>query len=193
MMRNNNATTLPVTADTVTDILKSARGTTFASIRYATDVPVSAKNKSKTVRKMTVANVQLFNNLNDFTNVYENAVKRSATKIGGNATENVENFASQGNYFEHTDCYSVVRNKKNGKKYLFAIFNNAKSSYFVNDKEASKEEVATLLTPSAASKLLSDDNTVHNVSNNVVHGVHVRTISLDNILSINTQNQKIGD
>ena len=55
--------------------------TTFAQIMYTTQVATAAKHKGTNITKVTNANVQLFSNINAFTNVYANAVKRSAGNI----------------------------------------------------------------------------------------------------------------
>lgn len=165
--------------------------TTFAQIQYTTQVATAAKHKHVNITKVTNANVQLFNNINAFTNVYANAVKRSANNIQQAQNANVNNFATQQNYFTHTTCYSIVKHKTNNNLYLYAIFNNAKSIYFINNQQSTKQQVAQYLTASAAQALLQQNNTVHNVTNNVLHTVHVRTIALQNINSITACKQNI--
>ena len=165
--------------------------TTFAQIQYTTQVATAAKHKHVNITKVTNANVQLFNNINAFTNVYANAVKRSANNIQQAQNANVNNFATQQNYFTHTQCYSIVQHKTNNNLYLYAIFNNAKSIYFINNVQSTKQQVAQYLTASAAQALLQQNNVVHNVTNNVLHTVHVRTIALQNINSITACKQNI--
>lgn len=167
----------------IVDVLKNVRGTTFAEISFNTKVPTAAAHKGTIIEKRTVANVQLFNNLNAFTNAYAMAVKRSA---------GVDTFEPSENYFTHTDCYSIVEHKTNGKKYLFAIFNNAKSEYVIDGEPVKKEDVVKFLTPSSAEKFLKIDTSVHNVANNVTHDVQVRTISLDNITHMKANKQEIS-
>jgi hypothetical protein len=151
---------------------------TFAGIHYTTKVATAAKHKTIEILKHTNANVQLFNNINEFTNVYENAVNRNLAKAG-----NTEEFTAQTNYFEHTDCYSIVQHKSKDAYYLYAIFNNAHSEYFIDGMNATKEEVAMYLTPSAATQLLNPVKPEHNVI--------VRTIGLDNIESITANKQTV--
>lgn len=170
----------------VTQLLDTVRGTTFASIAYVTKVATAAAHKAVDIKKVTIANVQLFNNLSEYTNVYENAVKRSATKLGEDATA-VAAFESAGNWFEHTDCYSIVKHKTKEQYYLFAIYGKAESLYVVDGKIATKQEVAAYLTKSAAETLLNADGTTHNVTHDITHGVVVRVVGLDNIVSIIAQ------
>ena len=165
--------------------------TTFAQIMYTTQVATAAKHKGTNITKVTNANVQLFSNINAFTNVYANAVKRSAGNIQQATNANVQNFATQQNYFTHTNCYSIVQHKTNGNLYLYAIFNNASSIYFINGVQSTKQQVAQRLTASAAQQLLGDNAVVHNVANNVLHTVQVRTIALHNINSIAACKQNI--
>jgi hypothetical protein len=157
---------------------------TFASIAYVTQVQTSAANKQHNVQKVTVANVQLFANINAATSVFANAVKRSAAQHNSNDESAVAAFTAQSNYFTHTACYSVVQHKQSAAQYLYAIYNNASSVYFINNVVATKQQVAALLTASASAKLLQASNTVHNVTHNITHNVQVRTIALQNIVSI---------
>ena len=165
--------------------------TTFAQIMYTTQVATAAQHKHVNITKVTNANVQLFNNINAFTNVYANAVKRTANNIQQAQNANVNAFVTQQNYFTHTNCYSIVKHKTNNNLYLYAIFNNAKSIYFINNVQSTKQQVAQYLTATAAQQLLNNNNIVHNVANNVLHTVHVRTIALNNINSITACKQNI--
>jgi len=186
-----HANNTQVAAQDVEALLQNVKGVTFANIAYVTDVKLAAAQKHNVVQKVTVANVQLFNNLQAFTDVYVNAVKRTAAQIASNNAQNIADFEKQDSYFTHTNCYSVVQHKTNNNKYLFAIFNNAQSMYFINAQQATKQQVAALMQPAAAKKLLEDNALVHNVANNITHSVQVRTIALQNIVSITAQKQTI--
>ena len=170
---------IAITPADVSAMLANVRGTTFATITQVTKVATAAAHKAVTINKVTEASVQLFNNINEFTSVYANAVKRDA---------GVTEFTVQDNYFEHTDCYSVVKHKTKDAYYLYAIYNTAKSVYIKDGQELSKAEVAEYLTPSAARALLDPQPTL-NVLNNVEHSVAVRTVALANIVSIVAQKQ----
>lgn len=180
-----------VTVADLEQLLANVSGTTFAGIEYVTRVATAAAHKATTIYKYTVANVQLFNNLQAATNAYTNAVKRTASKLGDSTTENIEAFVAASNYFEHTACYSIVKHKAQNKFYLFAIYNKAESLYVINDKIATKQEVAQYLTPSAAEKLLQPSNITHNVSQDVTHNVIVRTIALQSIVKVTAQQQTV--
>ena len=181
-----------INANTVAQLLANTKGTTFANVVQVTKVATAAAHKAKNVQKHTVANVQLFNNVKDFVNVYTAAVQRSANKIADNVQSNVDNFVQQDNYFVHTDCFSVVQHKVDSTKfYLYAIYNNATSTYTIDNVPATKEEVAQLLTASARDKLLNASNVVHNVSNDVLHTVQVRTVALDNVVQITANKQTL--
>lgn len=164
---------------------------TFANIAYVTQVQTAAAHKHNNVQKVTVANVQLFANINAFTSVYANAVKRSAAQIASNNESAVAAFTAQSNYFAHTQCYSIVQHKQTLAQYLYAIYNNASSVYFINNAVATKQQVAALLTASASAKLLQSSNTTHNVTHNITHNVNVRTIALANIVSIHANKQQL--
>jgi hypothetical protein len=187
--RANNNT---ITAQQVEQLLQNVRGTTLASIVQVTKVATAAVNKARTVQKVTRASIQLFNNVNDFKNVYTAAVKRTAGSIADNDTAKVNNFEQQDNYFTHTSTFSLVQHKTDASKYyLFAIYNTAESMLFIDGQQATTQEVAQLLTPSAAKTLLQPSNIVHNVTNDIMHTVQVRTIGLDSIVQLNAQKQQL--
>jgi hypothetical protein len=175
---------MAITHTQVGQLLQNVRGVTFAQIETETPVATSAKFKHMVITKRTVANVQLFNNLKPGTNPYANAVKRSSKKIAANTAANVTEFTPSENYFEHTDCYSVVKHKSNDSYYLYAIYNRSSSKYYINGVLATKAQVAQYLTPSAANQLLNPKTETHNVTNDVTHNVRCATISFKNIKRI---------
>lgn len=160
---------------------------TFARVTYTTKVKTAAVYKNVDVRKHTVANVQLFANVNAATEVFANAVKKSAGKLGQDASH----FESQGNYFHHTKLYSIVKHNIQDKFYLWCFFNNAKSTYSIDGVPVLKEDVLPLLTPSEREKLINSTKRTHNKTYDVEHEVVVRTIALENITSITTQKQTV--
>ena len=183
----NNKT---ISANAIVSALNNA-SVTFASVQYVTPVATSAKHKNVVIQKVVQANVQLFCTLKNF-DVYTKAVQRSASKITANDSTNVEQFVAQSNYFEHNaNCFSLVQHKQNAKQYLYAIYNSAQSVYFVDGRVADKQQVAQYLTASASAKLLGNNNTTHNVTNNVTHDVKVRTIALENLVSIVVNKQQL--
>lgn len=183
-----------ITAADVEHVLANVKGTTLASIVQVTNVAsVAAAHKANKVQKVTQASIQLFNNVADYNNVYAAAVKRTAAKIADNDAAAVAGFETQENYFTHTATFSLVQNKKDATKYyLFAIYNNADSIYFINNSVATKQEVAALLQPAAAKKLLEDNTVVHNKTHDIMHTVQVRTIALDSIVQLKAMKQVLA-
>jgi len=166
---------------------------TFAQILYVTNVLTAAAHKQQQLRKVTCANVILCSNINAHTSVYARKVQRSAAKIASNSAQAVAAFNAQDNYFAHTQCYSIVVHKQHASKYyLYAIYNNAQSLYLHNNNVVSKQHIAQFLTASAAQQLLQNNNTVHNVTHDITHNVHVRTIALSNIVQIKARKQIIN-
>ena len=164
---------------------------TFATIAYTTQVKTAAAHKHLNVQKHTVANVQLFANVNAA--VYANAVKRSAATHTTNNAQAVAQFAAQSNYFTHTNCYSIVQHKQTNALYLYCIYNKARSTYTINNVNATKQQVAALLTASAAATLLQASNTVQlNATHNITHNVVVRTIALQNIKQVRARKQLLA-
>lgn len=184
-LHNANKT---VTAQQIANLLNNV-STTFAQVLYIRKHKTAAKYKNINIVQVTSANVQLFSNVNAA--VYANAVKRSAAQISSNNAQNVANFTAQQNFYTHTSCYSIVQHNTNNTQYLYCIYNNAQSLYFINNVLATKQQVAQYLTASAAATLLNTSSTVHNVTNNVTHNVVVRTIQLSNIVSINAMQQQL--
>ena len=182
---NSNSVTL--TAQAISNVLAS-KASTFANIVYVTQVATAAKHKHVNIQKVTQANVQLFNT----SFAYAQAVQKSASKISANNSNNVQQFTAQANYFTHTNCYSIVKHNSNNNLYLYASYNNAQSIYFINNVQATKQQVAQYLTASAAAKLLQNDNVVHNATHNVLHTVTIRTIALANIVSVTANKQQIS-
>lgn len=182
-----------ITPQQVEQLLQNVKGTTLASIMQVTNVAsVAAIHKHNTVQKVTQASIQLFNNVTDFKNVYTAAVKRSAGAIADNDMAKVADFKQQDNYFNHTACFSLVQHKTQPSKfYLYAIYNTADSIYFINNARASKQDVAMLLQPAAAKKLLEGTNIVHNKTNDLLHDVQVRTIALDSIVQLRAMKQQL--
>lgn len=162
--------------------LAGTKGTTFARIETDTEVKTAAAHKARVVRKQTLANVQLFSGVKDY-EIYARAVKRSA---------GVDEFVQSDNYFEHTDCWSVVKHKSKDAYYLYCVYNKAESMFTIDGASATRAEVAALLTPSAAAQLLNTSGVVHNVRNDVDHTVIVRTIALANVVSIRAMNSTIS-
>ena len=162
-----------ITEADVRGILDDVRGVTFAQVVSVTDVKTAAAHKGVSIKKVTTANVQLFNNLKSF-DVFAKAVKRDA---------GVTDWVQGETWYEHTDCFSLVAHKETGEKYLYAIYNGAKSQLLVDGVMADKQTVAQYLTPSEAKKMLGD-GTTYNVTNGVEHSVIVRVLKLSSLVSI---------
>ena len=186
-----HATNSTISAAQITALLAN-KSTTFAQIVYCTNVATAAKYKAVKITKVVSANVQLFANINAATSVFANAVKRSAAQIASNNASAVANFTAQQNYFTHTNCYSIVQHNSNSNLYLYAIYNNANSMYFINGEQATKQQVAQYLTASAAQQLLAATNVVHNATHDITHTVQVRTIALQNIVSITANKMQLA-
>ena len=191
----DKANTNVITAQQVEAILQNVKGTTLASILQVTDVGnIAAANKGNIVHKVTKASIQLFNNVADYNNVYAAAVKRTAAAIADNDAQAVAGYTvADTASFTHTNTFSLVQNKKDPSKfYLFAIYSTADSLYFINSTLATKEQVAALMQPAAAKKLLEDTSVVHNKTHDIMHTVQVRTIALDSIVQLKAMKQVLA-
>jgi hypothetical protein len=185
----HNANANTISANSIAAQLANS-SVTFAQLVYVTQVKTAAAHKARNVQKVTCANVQLFSNINAATSVFALAVKRSASNIASNAEDSVAAFTAQSNYYTHNAaCYSIVQHKQNNKQYLYCIYNNAQSYYFIDNVLATKEQVAALLTNSAAQAMLTPPAHVTNATHNIQHDVIVRTIALASLCSITCNKQ----
>lgn len=175
-------------ADKIADALRP--GTNFASVAYTTRVKTAAAHKARDVQKHVVANVQLFANIRDARNVFEAAVKRSAKRYDNDVAA-VAAYEAQSNWYEHTATYSIVQHKTKGALYLYAIYNSAKTQYTVDGEEATREQVAELLTPAARRDMLEPKQTVVNKTHGIEHDVQVRVIALDNVQRVTVNGQTL--
>jgi hypothetical protein len=182
-----------ITEAFVKQLLSTTNGATLASVILCTDVATAAAHKSVTIKKVSKTNVMLYGNVTN-TNVYADAVKRSANKITTNDSTNVDAFVAQTTYYEHDDvCYSIAKHKTNGTVYLYSVVNNnadADAYYFINNVLASKQEVAQYLTASNAKVLLEGRSNV-NVTFNIEHNVKPFVVKLANVMQINAVKQSI--
>jgi hypothetical protein len=167
-----------------------ANGSTFARIETLTAVKTAAKHKAIKIEKRTIANVQLFGTLNDL-QVYRRMVIKSANKIDN---QQIESFEVSENYFYHDEnCFSIVYNKNNDLPYLYAVYNNVTSSiYTIDGIESDKITVSEYLTPSEKEKMLGDNSIIYNKKNDVLHSTIVRTIKLENVISIKCNKMMLG-
>ena len=166
-----------------------ANGSTFARLETLTTVKTAAKHKAVKIEKRTIANVQLFGTLKDY-DVYRRMVIKSSNRIDG---QSIDDFEVSDNYFTHdTDCFSIVYHKSNETAYLYAVYNNAKSSYTIDGIQADKLQVAEYLTPSEKEKMLGDNSIVYNKTNDVLHSTIIRTIKIDNVISIKCNKMMLG-
>lgn len=186
LLQNNNNT---ITAQAVANLLRNV-SVTFAQIVYVTKVQTAAKHKNEQLYKVTTANVLLAANVQAHTSVYARKVRKTASAIASNDAQAVQAFTAQANWFEHTATHCIVAHKQHTEKlYLYAIYNNASSVYMHNNAVVSKQHAAAYCTASVAATMLRESNIVHNVTHNIDHTAHVRTIALSNIVSVRARKQ----
>lgn len=174
----------------IANALANTSAATFASVNYNTQIATAAAHKHNAVHKNVTANVTLFSNIKH-ANVYANALAKNANKTS--AAQNASNTAIAQNmcstHYEHTNCYSIVYNAQRNTYYLYCIVNNAQSVYYINNAQATKHQVAQLLTASAANKLLNSSAAQYNATHNVAHTLHLRTVKCSNINTITINKQ----
>ena len=168
------------------NVMASTKGAAIASMVTDTAVGgVAAKYKAMSIRKVTTASIMLFNGLKD-ADPYLNKIAKTSD------SDNATDFEKSETFFEHSqECYSLVSHKKTGKLYLYALYNSAKSTYYIDGKQVNRDEVAIFLTPSAAKTLMDDSGKVYNLKNDVYHSAIIRTISLENVVKLTANGQTI--
>ena len=176
-----------ITKQDVVELLAPTKGAVMAQIEMVTDVPLSAANKKAgvVIKKYTTASVILFNNLKD-ADPYLNKVNKTKTGEG--------DFEKSESFFQHDDkCYSLVTHKEKGTEYLFLVFNDSKSLFWLDNKTIiERTEVANYMTPSGAKTLLDDSGIVYNKKNDCEHSAIVRTVKLENVEIIKTNGKIIS-
>lgn len=178
-------------------LLNRTNGTAFANVEQVTRVKLAAAHKDHVIFKRSRSNVILFANVDAAKQHFGNAVKRSASKLGTSPQDNIDKFTQGSNWFTHqhqfSDLYCIVKHCTRDDLYLYAVYNGTQESTYYSetlDKELTKQEVAEYMTPSAAKKLTQ--TTVYNKSNDVEHTVHVRAVSLQNVVSIRANNAELS-
>lgn len=171
----------------IRDLLQNA-SVTFANVTFVTQQQNAAAHKNVIINKCTNANIILCSNIAAHTNVYANKVRKSALQYANNSREDIDNFDTSTASFTHTDCYSVVQNKKVATKfYLYAIFNTAQTVLLHNNTVVTAQYAQQFVTPSALAAQRA--RVTHNKTNNVTHDVVVRTIAISNLVSIRARKQ----
>jgi hypothetical protein len=190
----NDSTISSSTAATVKAMLAGTI-TTFAGVVQVTKVATAAAHKATTILKVSSSNVLISSSAETYTN----AVKNSASKIAGNDAEAVNNFAAVAAKFtRHDDCAAIANSTKTNELQLvylvFTHLSNKSKAYYINADTLqlmSKEEVATLLTASAANELLNKSKTIVNVRTGIEHSVSTRAVNMFNILSVTANKQQL--
>lgn len=157
----------------------SSNSATFANVTTCTTVKLaSAKNN-----KLVSANLQILkiSNANITLNAnYTNSVNKSA---------NITNFVANKSANNTTTYNNCLKHNINTNNYLLQVtYNKVFNSVYINAQTQqilTKQQVATYLTASAAKKLLAvQTNVTHNITNNVTHNVVLRTIALNNVITL---------
>jgi hypothetical protein len=170
-------------------MLKDHMGALFTNVLQCTPQPLAAKHKGTSIYKVSTVPAILFATIKNF-DIYEKAVKRSATKLNESDATDIKYFEQGESPYEHRypDCYSIVVKKSDPTQhYLYYVCNKAgraSSAFILGDKIITKEEVIEFCTPAEAKKIINPPTTVYNKTNDVEHDVQVRTVKLENIIGV---------
>jgi len=177
-------------------ILKDHMGALFANVLQCTEQPVAAAHKGVIIHKVSTVPVILFATIKNF-DIYEKAVKRSATKLNESDATDIKQFEQGESPYEHRypDCFSIVVKKSDPAiHYLYYVCNNAgkaSSAYVSAGQIITKEDVAAFCTPSESKRILNPPTTVYNKAHDIEHNVQVRTVKLENIIGVVANGQVI--
>jgi len=161
--------------------------TTFANIVQATPVVLAAKNKERNIMKLSMLNAMLSSSLATYTN----AVKNSARKQGSDA-EKVDNFVPRkAAYTRSESCAALATSDATGKGMIvYLTYPNPRAgtkSYFIDadtNQVMSREDVAELMRPADAKRLMDPPTVTHNKTHDIEHTVSVRSVYLHNIFRV---------
>ena len=165
--------------------------TTFAHVVQATPVKLAAKfskgPEKRNICKLSTVNVVISSSHA----TYENAVKNSAPKAGADA-DKVAAFKPQAAKFTRdADCAALaVSNNKGLPMLVYMTYPNPRSAgkrYFIDadtNELMTAEQVAELMTPSAAKQLLEPSTTQHNKKYDIEHTVNTRSVYLHNVVKV---------
>ena len=152
-----------------------------------TDVALAASHKKAgiVVKKVVQLTSIVANNLAESTNLYKNKVLRTLSNDAGE-------FVFSGSAYTRVagDAYSVVSLARDtSKKYIEAFPQSTQGVHYVKivDGEKTiitKEELAGLLTKSAAEKLLENSNQVYNAKNDTYHAAIYRAYKAESLHSL---------
>jgi hypothetical protein len=190
-MQNLNSIANTLQIEFANAILNALQNNNSINVLLTTNIRVKTASAFKhlTITKISTVNATL-----NASSVYLQQVQASAARIATNAdnADSVVNFEVQASKYEHLDgayCIAMLNNAL----YLYTTINSGSSQYYIDNKEATKEEVMQCLTPSARQAMQSP--TVYNQTNKVEHTVNVKTYKFSSIQSLtlltSTQNTVI--
>jgi hypothetical protein len=170
--------------------------TTFAHVVQMTPVTLAAKNKARNIMKLATVNALISSSLA----TYENAVKNSATKKGEDADKVASFKPAAANFTRQADCAALAISNKTGLPQLvYLTYPNprgASKAYYIDadtNTVLAKDEVAELMRPADADKLLNPVTEQHNKTHDLKHNVGVRAPYLHNIVKVIANKQTVDN
>lgn len=142
-------------------------------IAQCTTVATAAKHKHVNVQKHSTVLAQLHSDPAAYTmQVREHTGAEDFT-------------AQRATFTRDPECAAIVTSAKgNVQLCYYALGTEGRTHYTIDGVDASKEEVAELLTPSAREAMLNPQPYAYNAKHDLEHNVHIRTVNIANIVSI---------
>lgn len=174
--------------------------TTFAHVVQMTPVVLAAKyakgEGKRNIMKLASANVMISSSLA----TYENAVKNSAIRKGEDADKVASYKPAAANFTRQADCAALAVSNKTGLPQLvYMTYPNprgAGKAYYI-DAETNTvlnlDQVAELMRPADAKKLLDPPTETENKTHGFTHGVGVRAPYLHNIVKVIANKQTVDN
>lgn len=157
----------------VRDIMQGRTNDVTVAVHQCTPVATAAAHKHVCIEKHSFVKATLSNN----PSAYTVAVR--------NDSGNEQFVARAATFTRDAECPALVTSAKGNVQLCYIAQGSLGPSYYTIDgRVASKQEVAELLTPSAAKALLNPLAAVHNKEQDTTHNVHIRTVNIANIVSI---------
>jgi hypothetical protein len=182
-------------AANIQDVLRTSI-TTFAHVVQMTPVTLAAKNKALRILKLHSVNVLISSSLA----TYENAIKNSATRKGQDAEKVAGYTPAAANFTRQPDCAALAVSKKSGLPQLvYLTYPNPRGAdkvYFIDadtNTVMNVSEMAELMRPADAKKLLDPPTETENKTHGFKHGVNVRAPYLHNVIKVIANKQTVDN
>lgn len=157
----------------------------LVKLTQVTDVKLAAAHKKRNIVKMAHTVCIIPENAE----VYTSSITHTASQNADNNADDIAAYKPRESKYDHNPAaFAACTLKSNSENhYLYTIQDKCSKSILIDadtKQIISKEEVAELMTPSEAKKLLGKSEEKVNKAFNIEHDVVVRIIKQENVISM---------